>query len=269
MANLASNVMDRFRLDGKIALVTGAAQGIGKALAVALAQAGAGAVCLIDLESDTLRHTEKELGAKFPKTEIIATAADVSNSAQITQAVNSFASKFGRLDIACNNAGIVFSGTESKYASEVAPLEQWKKTIDVDLTGVFLCCQAEAKWMLAQHSGKIINTASMSGHIVNHPQKQAAYNAAKAGVIQLTRTLGAEWADRGVHVNCISPGYINTNITNTPSLKEAMDYWIRLTPANRLGTVEDLQGPVVFLASDASSFMYGGEIIVDGGFTLW
>ncbi|KAK4528111.1 hypothetical protein GAYE_SCF51G6045 [Galdieria yellowstonensis] len=263
------NVLDRFKLDGKIALVTGAAQGIGKALAIALAQAGAAAVGLLDLESETLRHTEKELNAHFSSTQILALVADVSNADQVNQAISQFASKFGRLDIACNNAGIVFSGTEDKYASENASVEQWKKTLDVDLTGVFICCQAEAKWMLPQQYGKIINTASMSAHIVNHPQKQAAYNAAKAGVVQLTRTLGAEWADRGVHVNCISPGYINTPITNTPALKSVMDYWIRLTPANRLGEVEDLQGPVVFLASDASSFMFGGEIIPDGGFTLW
>eukprot|EP00871_Galdieria_phlegrea_P001111 jgi/Galph1/1/GphlegSOOS_G8.1 len=299
------NGLDRFWLDGKVCLVTGAARGIGKALAIALAQAGASAVGLIDIESEALSLTKKELSHAFPHMKISALPArhlECLHCFRNTRAIDSFASENNRLDskpsfkclffsqyviVACNNAGIIYSGTEEKYAAENASLEEWQRTIDVNLTGVFLCCQAEANWMLRNNYGKIINIASMSGkkfssftisiifsivfsaHIVNHPQKHAAYHASKAGVLQLTRSLGAEWADKGIHVNCISPGYVETYQTSRPGLQELKEYWKRLTPAKRLATVEDIQGPLIFLASDASSFVYGAEIIVDGGFTLW
>eukprot|EP00871_Galdieria_phlegrea_P005952 jgi/Galph1/844/GphlegSOOS_G5727.1 len=196
------NGLDRFWLDGKVCLVTGAARGIGKALAIALAQAGASAVGLIDIESEALSLTKKELSHAFPHMKISALPANVSIASEIHGAIDSFASENNRLDIACNNAGIIYSGTEEKYAAENASLEEWQRTIDVNLTGVFLCCQAEANWML-----------------LNHPQKHAAYHASKAGVLQLTRTLGAEWADKGIHVNCISPGYVETYQTSRPGLK--------------------------------------------------
>eukprot|EP00871_Galdieria_phlegrea_P003385 jgi/Galph1/4047/GphlegSOOS_G2669.1 len=264
------NGLDRFWLDGKVCLVTGAARGIGKALAIALAQAGASAVGLIDIESEALSLTKKELSHAFPHMKISALPANVSIASEIHGAIDSFASENNRLDIACNNAGIIYSGTEEKYAAENASLEEWQRTIDVNLTGVFLCCQAEANWMLRNNYGKIINIASMSAHIVNHPQKHAAYHASKAGVLQLTRTLGAEWADKGIHVNCISPGYVETYQTSSKTRATRIERILETFDTSKeISNSRRIQGPLIFLASDASSFVYGAEIIVDGGFTLW
>jgi len=139
----------------------------------------------------------------------------------------------------------------------------------VNLDGVFFCCQAEAKHMLTKGYGKIINTASMSGTIVNHPQKQVAYNTSKAGVVHMTKTLGAEWASRGVNVNCISPGYVDTPLNQSESLMAVRALWIRDTPMNRLAEVDDLTGALIYLASPLSNYTTGCDLIVDGGFTVW
>jgi NAD(P)-dependent dehydrogenase (short-subunit alcohol dehydrogenase family) len=136
-----------------------------------------------------------------------------------------------------------------------------------------MCAQAEAKVMLAQGYGKIINTASMSGSIVNWPQNQATYNISKAGVIHLTRSLAAEWASRGVRVNCISPGYTQTalveNLLDTPTGREMAPHWLARTPMGRMAQVTDLQGAAVFLASEASDFMTGADVVIDGGYCCW
>jgi NAD(P)-dependent dehydrogenase (short-subunit alcohol dehydrogenase family) len=147
------------------------------------------------------------------------------------------------------------------------------RMININLKGVFLCCQAEARVMLSAGYGKIINTASMSGSISNTPQNQSHYNTSKAGVIHLTRSLAAEWAARGVRVNSISPGYTRTSLTvdllETPIGKEMLPKWLALTPMNRMGEVTDLQGAVVYLAAEASDFMTGNDMIIDGGYCAW
>jgi sorbose reductase len=153
------------------------------------------------------------------------------------------------------------------------PKEQWDKVIDLNLTGVFLCAQAEGRVMLKAGYGKIINTASMSGHIVNYPQNQVAYNASKAAVIHLTRSLATEWASRGVRVNSISPGYTRTKLVDdlvaSPEGQRMVPKWMELTPMGRMVEVTDLQGAVVFLAAEASDFVTGHDVVIDGGYCAW
>jgi sorbose reductase len=173
----------------------------------------------------------------------------------------------GGLTIAFNNAGI-----GAWHDSETLPLDEWQRILSINLTGVFLCCRAEAAVMLRSGYGKIVNTASMSGHIVNAPQKQCAYNATKAAVLHLTRSLAAEWALRGVRVNSISPGYTRTQLLDdlaaTPEGKSMVDTWIQATPMRRFAEVEDLQGAAVYLAAEASDFVTGHDIVIDGGYTV-
>jgi NAD(P)-dependent dehydrogenase (short-subunit alcohol dehydrogenase family) len=150
---------------------------------------------------------------------------------------------------------------------------EWRRVIDLNLTGVFLCAQAEGRVMLEAGYGKIINTASMSGSIVNTPQNQAAYNASKAGVMHLSRSLAAEWAPRGVRVNSISPGYTRTQLVDdlvaSPEGGRNVPQWMALTPMGRMAEVIDLQGAIVYLAAEASDFMTGHDMVIDGGYCVW
>jgi NAD(P)-dependent dehydrogenase (short-subunit alcohol dehydrogenase family) len=167
-----------------------------------------------------------------------------------------------------NNAGI-----GAWEDSETLPDESWRRILDVNLNGVFFCSRAEARVMLSAGYGKIINTASMSGSIVNNPQNQAAYNTSKAGVMHLTRSLAAEWAGRGVRVNSISPGYTATPLVfdrlANPEGQKIMDRWMSLIPMGRMCEVTDLQGAVVYLASEASDMTTGHDLVVDGGYCCW
>ena len=182
--------------------------------------------------------------------------------------VDAILHKWGKLTIGVNNAGI-----GQWIAAETMPEADWDRMINVNLKGVFLCCQAEARVMLTAGYGKIINMASMSGHIANTPQNQAHYNASKAGVLHLTRSLAAEWAPRGLLVNTISAGYTRTQLVEdllqTPIGQEMLPQWLALTPMGRMGEVTDLQGAVVYLASAASDFMTGSDVNIDGGYCAW
>jgi NAD(P)-dependent dehydrogenase (short-subunit alcohol dehydrogenase family) len=258
-------ILDRFKLDGGVALVTGGGMGIGKAYCQALGDAGA-KLALVDFNTKVADETAQELGKQG--IEAIVVKADVSKSAEMNAAVDKIVQHFGKLTIAVNNAGI-----GQWVDAEACTDEDWRKVMSVNLDGVFYSARAEAKVMLKAGYGKIINTASMSGHIVNVPQNQVHYNTSKAGVIHLTRTLATEWATRGVRVNSISPGYTRTALVEdllaTPIGKKMMPVWLERTPMNRMGTVEDLQGAVVYLASSASDFVTGTDIIIDGGFCCW
>ncbi|MCX6046713.1 MAG: SDR family oxidoreductase [Chloroflexi bacterium] len=258
-------ILDRFRLDQRVALVTGGGQGIGRGYAHALGEAGA-AVAVVDIVLARAESVVAELAQKG--IEAIALAADVTNEDQVQAMVDAVLKKWGRLTIGVNNAG---AGLWQD--AETMTLDQWNQLITLDLTAVWLCAKAEANVMLAAGYGKIINTASMSGSIVNTPQNQAAYNTAKAGVIHLTRSLAAEWAKRGVRVNCISPGYTRTSLVDemlqTPIGQQVMPTWMGMTPMGRMAEVTELQGGVVYLAAEASDFMTGHDLVIDGGYCAW
>lgn len=258
-------ILDRFRLDGRVALVTGGGQGIGRAFAHALGEAGA-AVALVDMSAAGVEEVAAELEAK--NIEALPVVADITQADQVQQMVDAIMKRWGRLTIGVNNAGIA-----GWFDAETMAEAEWDKMMAVNLKGVFLCAQAEARVMLDAGYGKIINTASMSAHISNTPQNQSAYNISKAGVLHMTRSLAAEWAPRGVRVNSISPGYTRTQLVNEflekPIGQEKLPHWLARTPMNRLGEVTDLQGAVVYLASEVSDFMTGHDMIIDGGYCAW
>uniref|UniRef100_A0A8C8C697 D-arabinitol 2-dehydrogenase [ribulose-forming] n=1 Tax=Oncorhynchus tshawytscha TaxID=74940 RepID=A0A8C8C697_ONCTS len=255
------SILDRMRLDGRVAYVTGAGQGIGRAFAHALGEAGA-KVAVVDLDQGKAEAVAEELTLKGIN--CIAITADISKSLDVERMIDSIVSKWGAIQIACNNAGINMNS-----ASEDTSLEEWDQTFDVNLRGTFMCCQAAGRVMLKQGYGKIINTASMASLIVPHPQKQLAYNTSKAGVVKLTQTLGTEWIDRGVRVNCISPGIVDTPLIHSESLRPLVQRWLSDIPAGRLALVTDLQAAVVYLASDASDYMTGHNLVIEGGQSLW
>ena len=254
-------IIEKMRLDGKKIFVTGGARGIGKSVATAFAEAGAD-IAIVDLDIEEATKTAKELeennGIKS-----IAIKADVTNPDDVNAMIDDVLEAFGRLDVAFCNAGICLN-----IPAEEMTFDQWKKVLDINLTGVFLTAQAAGRVMLKQGGGSIINTASMSGHIVNVPQPQCSYNASKAGVIQLTKSLAVEWASRNVRVNCISPGYIGTELKlNSPSLQPLIKQWNEMAPLHRMGKPEELQSICVYLAGDTSSFTTGSDFVIDGAFT--
>jgi NAD(P)-dependent dehydrogenase (short-subunit alcohol dehydrogenase family) len=259
------SIIERFRLDGRTALVTGGGSGIGRGFAVALGQAGA-RVAVVDIDLQAAEEVAKEI--LQAGSDAIAVAADVTSPEQVQAAVDAVVGQLGSLTIGVNNAGIA-----RWFDAETMPPDEWRKIMAINLDGVFYCAQAEARVMLEAGYGKIINTASMSAHIANTPQNQVAYNASKAGVLHLTRTLGAEWASRGVRVNSISPGYTRTALVDEfirkPEGAEKYPLWMDRTPMGRMAEVSDLVGAVVYLASEASDFMTGHDMVIDGGYIAW
>ncbi len=261
----AKSILERFSLKGRTALVTGGGQGIGRAFAHALAEAGA-SVAVVDINLGLAEQVAAELRSKSARS--MAVSADLTKPADANRMVAEVMDAWGELTIAVNNAGIGL-WVDSEEMTEKA----WRSVMGLNLDGVFFCAQAEAKVMLKAGYGKIINTASMSGHIVNTPQNQSAYNISKAGVIHLTKSLGTEWAAKGIHVNSISPGYTRTQLVETlletPLGKKIMPDWMARVPMGRMAEVTDLQGAVVYLASEASDYMTGSDIIIDGGYCAW
>ena len=254
------SILERFSLADKTALVTGGGRGIGAALARALAEAGAD-VAVADRDPQTAQQTAADLAALGVRT--LAVQVDVTDAAQVRDMVAAVVDAWGRLDVAVNSAGIA-----NRSPAEDLTEEAWDAVVDIDLKGIFLCTREEGRVMLGQGAGSIINIASMSGQIVNRPQLHSHYNAAKAGVIQYTRSCAAEWADRGVRVNSLSPGHTRTPMT-VDAVPEMGATWLGNTPMGRLGTPEDLQGATIFLASSASAYVTGHDLVVDGGYTLW
>ncbi len=255
-------ILEKMRLDGKAAFVTGGARGIGKSIATAIAEAGCN-VAIVDMDIAEAQKTADEIAELGVKT--IAVKTDVTDEADVNKMIATILEAFGKLDVAFCNAGICINAPadEMTYA-------QFKKVIDVNLNGVFLTSQAAAKVMLEQGRGSIINTASMSGHIVNVPQPQCAYNASKAGVIMLTKSMAVEFAKSGVRVNSISPGYIGTDLVlESALLKPLIEKWNALSPIGRMGRPDELQAIAVYLAGDASDFTTGSDFVIDGAFTCF
>lgn len=250
---------DMFSLKGKVTLVTGGGQGIGKVVAEQLAESGADIV-ILDLQDAT--QVAKEIQQKTG----VRTAAftcDVTKPSEVAAAVEKAAEAMGTLDLLFNNAGIVLH----KDVLDCEPSD-WLKVIDVNLNGVFFVAQAFARYLVKHNKkGNIVNTASMSGTIVNIPQTQASYNASKAGVVHLTKSLAVEWAEKGIRVNCISPGYIMTEMTGGVR-EDWRKIWEDMIPFKRMGTPEELAGAVIYLLSDASTYTSGADIIIDGCFTI-
>ncbi len=258
-------ILERFRLDGKVALVTGAGQGIGRGYAHALGEAGA-AVAVVDIAVRQAQVVAEELNAKG--IDAIAVTADVTRRADVQRAVDAVVKKWGKLTIGVNNAGIGQWVDAESITDEI-----WQKVMRLNLDAVLYCAQAEARVMKGAGYGKIVNTASMSGHIVNMPQNQTPYNVSKAGVLHMTRSLAAEWAGYGIRVNSISPGYTRTALVEelvaTPEGKKMMGMWMPLIPMHRMAEVTDLQGAVVYLACEASDYMTGSDLVIDGGYCVY
>lgn len=254
--------MDLFSLSGRVAFVTGAGSGIGQRIAVGLAEAGADVGCF-DIEAsaglhDTVARIEA-LGRRAA-----ALRGDVTDETTIGRAVASVQETLGPLTMAVNCAGIA-----NAAPAEEMPRAQWQRMFDVNVTGLFLSCQAEARAMLANGEGSIVNIASMSGVIVNRGLMQAHYNASKAAVIHLSKSLAMEWVERGVRVNSISPGYTATPMNTRPEMVHQTRLFEEQTPMGRMAGVDELVGPAIFLSSKAASFCTGIDLLVDGGFCCW
>ena len=255
-------ILDKFSLKGQAGIVTGGGQGLGKIFCQAFAEAGADIV-VAEANADTGAATAKEIRATGRRS--IAVRTDVRAPASVAAMADRAMTEFGRIDFLMNNAGITQWGDAQSIS-----VDDWRNVIDVNLNGLFYCCQAVGRYMIERRNGRIINIASMSGFIVNRPQPQSSYNASKAAVIHLTKSLAVEWAPYNIRVNAICPGYMGTAMAK-PFFDDPAygGQWIDMIPMKRPGEPEELAPLAVYLASEASSYMTGSAIVIDGGYTAW
>ena len=248
-------VLDSFRLDGKVAVVTGGNRGLGEAFARGLAEAGA-RVAIAARDHAKSEAVAAELG-------LLAVRTDITEPADVRAMLDAVTRALGPVDVLVNNAGACFHAP----ALEVSE-DEWREVWDVNVDGLWNCSRIVGAQMVERGSGTIINIGSISGMIVNRPQMQPAYNASKAAVHQLTKSLAAEWAPHGVRVNALAPGYVKTEMAPVDR-PEFQRHWVEDVPMQRYATPEEISPSVVYLASDASSFMTGSVLVVDGGYTVF
>lgn len=255
--------LEKFRLDGRTAFITGGARGIGLATAEAFAEAGA-KVIIADINADTLAEGTAALLEKGYA--VKSTVLDVRDSAACTRAAEETNRDDGPVDILVANAGIAWQDTPAEDMSD----DVWLKVLDVNLNGAYWTCRAFAKPMLTRGHGAIVTVGSMSGFISNKPQRQVTYNASKAAVHHMTRSMAGEWAERGVRVNCVAPTYVDTPMSNITALDPYyFGPWMENTPMKRMVAAEEIASVNLFLASEASSGMTGSIVLVDAGYTIW
>ncbi|MFZ3572213.1 SDR family oxidoreductase [Streptomyces sp. BH097] len=250
-----------FSLQDKPAFITGAGSGIGQAIALGFAASGADVACF-DRNAEAAQATADKITALGRKA--IALSGDVTDPESLRAAVTAAVEALGPIRTAVNSAGVA----GATAAEDMSP-EDFRRVVDINLTGAFLSAQAEARVMLEHGGGSIVNIASMSGTIANRGLLQAHYNASKAGVMHLTKSLATEWADRGIRVNSISPGNTLTPMNERPEVAENLKVFAAETPMGRIANVQEMVGPAVFLASDAASYITGSDLLVDGGYVCW
>ena len=217
-------------------------------------------IAIVDIDIEEAENTAGELADRY-STHTIAIRCDVTDAEDVERMMDTFIKEYGTIDFAINNAGIA-----NTYPAEEISSKDFKKVVDINLNGVFLTAQAAARQMIKEgKAGSIVNTASMSAHIINTPQTIANYCASKGGVLLLTKALAVEWAKYNIRVNCVSPGYMATELV--AEMKNMHEGWISKIPAGRLGVPEDLVGAYLYLLSDAARYTTGTDLIVDGGYT--
>jgi NAD(P)-dependent dehydrogenase (short-subunit alcohol dehydrogenase family) len=250
-----------FRMDGRVALVTGASSGIGSALAEGLARAGARVVLAARREERTAALAES---LRAEGADAIALTCDVVREADVDRLVAETLARMGRIDLLVNNAGIT-----EVVPAELEPLATFERVLATNLTGAFLCSQRCGRWMLENGGGAIVNVASILGLVGSGQVPQASYAASKGGLVNLTRELAAQWARRNVRVNALAPAWFPSEMTADMFEDESSQRWIRnRTPMGRAGDPHELVGPLLFLASEAASYVTGQVIAVDGGWTI-